>query len=44
MLEAAKVSPAPGEQARRVLRAATAALNAGLPHRAEALLEQARPV
>jgi len=29
MLEAAKVSPAPGEQARRVLRAATAALNAG---------------
>jgi DNA-binding CsgD family transcriptional regulator len=43
MLEAANVSPAPGEQARRVLRAATAALNAGLPHRAEALLEQARP-
>jgi len=43
LFEAANVSPAPGEQARRLLRAATAALNAGLPHRAEALLEQGRP-
>ena len=43
MLEAANASPAPGEQARRLLQAAIAALNAGLPHRAEALLEQARP-
>jgi DNA-binding CsgD family transcriptional regulator len=43
LFEAANVSPAPGERARRLLRAATAALNAGLPQRAEALLEKARP-
>ena len=43
LFEAANASPASGEQARRLLLAATAALNAGLPHRAEALLEQARP-
>jgi DNA-binding CsgD family transcriptional regulator len=43
LFEAANASPARGEQARRLLRAATAALNAGLPHRADVLLEQARP-
>jgi DNA-binding CsgD family transcriptional regulator len=43
LVEAAHLSPAPGERARRLLRAATAALNAGLPLRAETLLEQARP-
>lgn len=42
MLEAASASPEETEKGRRLLRAATAALNAGLPHRAEALLEQAR--
>jgi DNA-binding CsgD family transcriptional regulator len=43
LIEAAHLTPARSERARRLLRAATAALNAGLPHRAEALLEQARP-
>ncbi|MGO9836631.1 MAG: LuxR C-terminal-related transcriptional regulator [Polyangiaceae bacterium] len=43
MLEAASASPARGDQARRLLLAATAAFNAGSHDRAEALLEQARP-
>jgi DNA-binding CsgD family transcriptional regulator len=43
VFEAAHLSAAPAERSRRLLLAATAALNAGLPQRAEALLEQARP-
>ncbi len=42
LLEAATLSPSPEQRARRLLRAASAAFNAGLPQRAEALLEQAR--
>jgi len=43
LLEAAHLSPAPDVRARRLLNAAQASLNAGLPQRAEALLEQAFP-
>jgi len=42
LLLAAQLTPAPEDRARRMLRAATAAFDAGLPHRAEALLDQAR--
>ena len=42
LLEAAQLSPGSDDRGRRLLRAATAALNAGLPQRAEALLQQAR--
>jgi DNA-binding CsgD family transcriptional regulator/tetratricopeptide (TPR) repeat protein len=42
VLEAANLSPSSDQRARRLLRAATAALDAGLPHRAKAVLEQAR--
>ncbi|MDX6401400.1 MAG: hypothetical protein QOF27_2006 [Gaiellaceae bacterium] len=43
LIEAAHLTPAPTERATRLLRAATAALNAGMPQRADALLEQAFP-
>jgi DNA-binding CsgD family transcriptional regulator len=43
LLQAAQLTPDPQRQSARLLRAAVAALNAGLPHRGEALLEQARP-
>lgn len=42
LLEAANLSPSEDQRARRMLGAATAALNAGLPQRAAVLLEQAR--
>ena len=42
MLEAANLSATSGQRARRMLRAAGAALDAGLPQRSEALLDQAR--
>lgn len=43
LVDAAHLSPMPRDRARRLLRAATAAMNAGLPLRALALLQQARP-
>lgn len=43
LLQAAQLTPGPQRHSARLLRAAIAALNAGLPHRGEALLEQARP-
>ncbi len=43
LLEAAHLSPASVDRARRLLCAATAALNAGMPQRADALLGQAFP-
>jgi DNA-binding CsgD family transcriptional regulator len=43
LIEAAQLSPTAADRARRQLRAAIAARNAGMPQRAEALLEQARP-
>ena len=42
LLLAAQLTPVAADRARRMLRAATAAFDAGLPHRAEALLDQAR--
>jgi hypothetical protein len=42
LLLAAQLTPVVEDRARRMLRAATAAFDAGLPHRAEALLDQAR--
>ena len=42
LLLAAQLTPVREDRARRMLRAATAAFDAGLPHRAEALLDQAR--
>jgi DNA-binding CsgD family transcriptional regulator len=42
LLQAAELSPGSADQGRRFLAAATAARNAGLPVRSEALLEQAR--
>jgi hypothetical protein len=42
LLLAAQLTPVLEDRARRMLRAASAAFDAGLPHRAEALLEQAR--
>ena len=42
LLLAAQLTPTPEDRARRMLRAATAAFDAGLPHRSEALLDQAR--
>jgi DNA-binding CsgD family transcriptional regulator len=43
LLEAAHLSPASDDRARRLLGAAKASLHGGMPHRAEALLEQAFP-
>jgi len=42
LLLAAQLTPEPADRARRMLQAATAAFDAGLPHRSEALLDQAR--
>jgi len=43
LLEAAHLSPGSVDRATRLLHAAKASLNAGMPQRAEALLEQALP-
>jgi DNA-binding CsgD family transcriptional regulator len=43
LVEAAQLSPAPEKRAARLVKAANAALNAGMPQRADALLEQAFP-
>jgi DNA-binding CsgD family transcriptional regulator len=43
LLEAAQLSPASEDRARRLLGAATASLHGGMPQRAETLLEQAFP-
>jgi DNA-binding CsgD family transcriptional regulator len=42
LLQAVQLTPAQDDRGRRLLRAATAALNAGLPQRSQAILEQAR--
>lgn len=42
LIEAARLTPDDNERGRRLLRAATAALDSGLPQRAEAVLEQTR--